>query len=100
MTAIEVKKVLGDNREIVINFFGENVKTHNFYTLGWFMTRVLVEATASWQRRRNITEKEIMSVLNRVMKNYPQIAKNYVSNYQKAVDYFGKEKVTLMYNTL
>lgn len=27
MTAIEVKKVLGDNREIVINFFGENVKT-------------------------------------------------------------------------
>ena len=96
MTAVEVKTVLGNNREIVINFFGENVKTDKFYTLGWFMTRVLNEATSSWARRKNITEKEIMSVLNKVMRNYPQIAKNYISNYQKVVNYFGEEKAKFM----
>lgn len=96
MTAVEVKTVLGNNREIVINFFGENVKTDKFYTLGWFMTRVLNEATSSWARRKNITEKEILSVLNKVMRNYPQIAKTYVSNYQKAVNYFGEEKAKFM----
>lgn len=99
MTAIEVKTVLCDNREMVINFFGENIKTDNFYTLGWFMTRVLSEATASWARRKNITEKEIMSVMGKVMKNYPQIAKNYVSNYQKAVNYFGREKANQILNS-
>lgn len=32
MTAAEVKSVLGNNREMVINFFNENVKEDNFYT--------------------------------------------------------------------
>lgn len=77
---------------MVINFFNENVKEDNFYTLGWFMTRVLNEATPSWMRRKNIGEKEILSVLNKIIKNNPQIAKGYVSNYQKAVNYFGEEK--------
>lgn len=99
MTALEVKTVLSDNREMVINFFGENVKTDSFYTLGWFMTRVLNEATASWTRRKNITDNEIMSVMGRVMKNYPQIAKNYTSNYRKAVNYFGKEKANQILNS-
>lgn len=98
MTAIEVKTVLGNNREMVINFFNENVKSDNFYTLGWFMTRVLNEAAASWSRRKNIAEKEIMSVMNRIMNNYPQIAKGYVSNYQKAVNYFGEEKAKQILN--
>lgn len=98
MTAVEVKTVLGNNREMVIHFFKENVKVDNFYTLGWFMTRVLNEATASWARRKNIADKEIMSAMNRVMNNYPQIAKGYVSNYEKAVNYFGKEKANQILN--
>ena len=92
MTAEEVNTVLGSNREMVISFFNENVKVDNFYTLRWFMIRVLNEATLSWARRKNIGEKEIQSVLSRVMRNYRQISKGYVSNYAKAVNYFGKEK--------
>ena len=51
MTAAEVTAVLKDNRDLVINFFNENVKVDKFYNLGWFMGRVLVEANASWARR-------------------------------------------------
>ena len=47
MTAEEVNTVLGSNREMVISFFNENVKVDNFYTLRWFMIRVLNEATLS-----------------------------------------------------
>ena len=36
MTAAEVKSVLGNNREMVINFFNENVKEDNFYNLGFY----------------------------------------------------------------
>lgn len=32
------------------------------------------------------------------MKQYPQIAKNYVSNIEKAVNYFGEDKVKQMMN--
>ena len=32
------------------------------------------------------------------MNNYPQIAKGYVSNYQKAVNYFGEEKAKQILN--
>lgn len=99
MTAIETKQVLKDNREMVINFFNEKCKEDKFYTLGWFMNRVLIEANLSWERRKNIGEKEIMSVLNRIMKNNPQIAKGYVSNYQKAVYYFGKDKADQILNS-
>ena len=49
-------------------------------------------------RRKNIGEKEIQSVLSRVMRNYPQISKGYVSNYAKAVNYFGKEKANQILN--
>lgn len=98
MTTEETKTVLKDNREMVINFFNENIKDDNFYTLGWFMTRVLNEAAISWARRKNIGQKEIMSVLNRIVKNFPQIEKGYVSNYQKAVNYFGKEKANQILN--
>ena len=98
MTAEEVNTVLGSNREMVISFFNENVKVDNFYTLRWFMIRVLNEATLSWARRKNIGEKEIQSVLSRVMLNYPQISKGYVSNYAKAVNYFGKEKANQILN--
>ena len=62
------------------------------------MTRVLNESVASWSRRKNIAEKEIMSVMNKVMKSYPQIAKGYISNYEKAVNYFGKEKADQILN--
>lgn len=98
MTASEVKSILGNNREMIINFFYDNVKEDNFYNLGWFMTRVLNESIASWIRRKNIAEKEIMSVMNKVMKSYPQIAKGYISNYEKAVNYFGKEKADQILN--
>ena len=98
MTAEEVNTVLGSNREMVISFFNENVKVDNFYTLRWFMIRVLNEATLSWARRKNIGEKEIQSVLSRVMRNYPQISKGYVGNYAKAVNYFGKEKANQILN--
>lgn len=98
MTASEVKSVLSANREVVINYFNDNVKVDSFYTLGWFMTRVLNEATASWSRRKNIGEKEIMSVIKSVMKCYPQIAKGYVSNWQKAVNYFGEDKARKILN--
>lgn len=99
MTATEVTAVLKDNRNLVINFFNENVKEDKFYTLGWFMSRVLAEANASWARRKNIGEKEIISVLNKIIKIYPQIAKGYVSNYQKAVNYFGKDKADQILNS-
>lgn len=98
MTAEEVNTVLSSNRGMVISFFSENVKADNFYTLKWFMIRVLTEATLSWARRKNIGEKEIQSVLSRVMRNYPQISKGYVSNYAKAVNYFGKEKADQILN--
>lgn len=98
MTASEVKSILGNNREMIINFFYDNVKEDNFYYLGWFMTRVLNESIASWIKRKNIAEKEIMSVMNKVMKSYPQIAKGYISNYEKAVNYFGKEKANQILN--
>lgn len=91
MTATEVKSVLADNRNLVISFFNENVKQDNFYTLSWFMTRILFEATASWGRRKNVSEKEVVQVIGKVMRTYPQIAKGHVSNYQKAVKYFGAE---------
>ncbi|WAX07258.1 hypothetical protein BF698P1_00013 [Bacteroides phage BF698P1] len=91
MTATEVKSVLADNRNLVISFFNENVKQDNFYTLSWFMTRILLEATASWARRKNVSEKEVMQVIGKVMRTYPQIEKGHVSNYQKAVKYFGEE---------
>jgi hypothetical protein len=98
MTAEEVNTVLSSNREMVISFFNENVKVDNFYTLRWFMIRVLNEATLSWARRKNIGEKEIQSVLSGVMRNYPQISKGHVSNYAKAVNYFGKEKANQILN--
>lgn len=98
MTASEVKSILGNNREMIINFFYDNVKEDNFYNLSWFMTRVLNESIASWIKRKNIAEKEIMSVMNKVMKSYPQIAKGYISNYEKAVNYFGKEKANQILN--
>lgn len=100
MTATEVKTVLSNNREIVINFFNENVKEDKFYTLKWFMTIILKSAVISWSRRKNISEKDIMTVMNSTMKNYPQIANGYVSNYQKAVNYFGENKVKQMLNSL
>ena len=62
------------------------------------MVRVLTEATLSWARRKNIGEKEVQSVLSGVMRNYPQISKGYVSNYAKAVNYFGKEKADQILN--
>ncbi len=52
MTASEVKSILGNNREMIINFFYDNVKEDNFYNLGWFMTRVLNESIASWIKRK------------------------------------------------
>ena len=57
MTTTEVKSVLGENREMIINFFNENVKEDNFYNLKWFMTRVLNNAEISWMRRKSIGEK-------------------------------------------
>lgn len=57
MTAEEVNTVLGSNREMVISFFNENVKVDNFYTLRWFMIRVLNEATLSWARRKKHRRK-------------------------------------------
>lgn len=92
MNATEVTSVLKENRNQVIRFFNENCKEDKFYTLSWFMNRVLVEATASWSRRKNVGEKEVLSILTKVMRVYPQIAKGYISNYQKAVNYFGAEK--------
>lgn len=68
MTTTEVKSVLGENREMVIDFFNENVKEDNFYNLKWFMTRVLNNAEISWNRRKNIGKKEITSVLNSIIK--------------------------------
>lgn len=98
MTTEQVKEILKSNREMVIEFFNANVKKDNFYTLNWFMTRVLENATLSWARRVNVGEKEINSILNSIMKSYPQIANGYVSNYEKAVNYFGEEKVRQMLN--
>lgn len=96
MTTQQVTEVLKNNREQVINFFNANVKEDNFYNLKWFMTRVLNYAELSWKRRVNVGEKEIASILNSIVKDYPQIKKGYMSNYQKAVNYFGEEKVKMM----
>lgn len=98
MTAIEVKEVLANNRQLVISYFNENIKQDSFYNLGWFMTRILQESEIVWRRRKNVSEKEIMSVITKIMKQYPQIAKNYVSNIEKAVNYFGEDKVKQMMN--
>lgn len=60
MTAIEVKEVLANNRQLVISYFNENVKQDSFYNLSWFMTRILQESEIVWRRRKNVSEKEIM----------------------------------------
>lgn len=57
MTASEVKSILRNNREMIINFFYDNVKEDNFYNLGWFMTRVLNESIASWIKRKKYSRK-------------------------------------------
>jgi hypothetical protein len=98
MTAIEVKEVLANNRQLVISYFNENVKQDSFYNLGWFMTRILQESEIVWRRRKNVSEKEIMSVIAKIMKQYPQIAKDYISNFEKAVNYFGEDKAKQMMN--
>lgn len=98
MTAQQVKETLSANRQIVIDFFIANVKEDRFYTLKWFMERVLVNAEASWKRRVNVGEKEVKSVLNNIMKNYPVIAKGYKSNFQKAAEYFGYNKAKQIAN--
>lgn len=98
MTTQQVTEVLRNNREQVISFFNENVKADNFYNLKWFMTRVLNYAEISWKRRVNVGEKEINSLMKSILKDCPQIGKNYISNYQKAVNYFGEEKVRMMLN--
>lgn len=99
MIATEVTSVLKENRNQVIDFFNENCKDDKFYTLSWFMNRVLAEATASWSMRKNVGEKEILSILNKVMRIYPQLARGYVSNHQKAVNYFGAEKANQISET-
>ena len=63
MNAIEVTSTLRENRNQVIVFFNENCKDDKFYTLSWFMNRVLVEATASWARRKNVGEKEVLAII-------------------------------------
>lgn len=98
MTAIEVKEVLANNRQLVISYFNENVKQDSFYNLGWFMTSILQESEIVWRRRKNVSEKEIMSVIAKIMKRYPQIAKDYISNFEKAVNYFGEDKAKQMMN--
>ena len=100
MIATEVTSVLKENRNQVIDFFNENCKDDKFYTLSWFMNRVLAEATVSWGRRKNVGEKEISSILSKVMRVYPQIAKGYISNYQKTVNYYGAEKAKQMYEAI
>lgn len=99
MNATEVTSALKENRNQVIVFFNENCKDDKFYTLSWFMNRVLVEATASWARRKNVGEKEVFTILTKVMRVYPQIARGYTSNYQKAVNYFGAEKANQISET-
>ena len=99
MTAQQVKETLTANREMVINFFNENVKQNDsFFTLKWFMNRVLANAEISWKRRVNIGEKEVKSILNSIMKNYPMIAKDYRSNFEKAAVYFGYNKTVQIAN--
>lgn len=98
MTSQQVKETLSANRQIVIDFFNENAKEDRFYTLKWFMERVLVNAEISWKRRVNIGEKEVMSVINNVVKCHPQMLKGYKSNFQKAVEYFGYNKAYQILN--
>lgn len=98
MTAQQVKETLSANRQIVIDFFNDKVKEDRFYTLKWFMERVLAYAEISWKRRVNIGEKELFRVLNEIMKDYPMIAKGYKSNFQKAVEYFGYNKAVQIAN--
>lgn len=92
MTTEQIKQQLTANRELVISFYNENVKSDNFYTLKWFMIRVMDYANISWTRRKNIAVKDVNSVLKSIIKDYPQIAKGYKSNWQKAVNYYGYEQ--------
>lgn len=57
MTAIEVKEVLANNRQLAISYFNENVKRDSFYNLSWFMTRILQESEIVWRRRKKRIRK-------------------------------------------
>ena len=57
MTAIEVKEVLANNRQLVISYFNENVKQDSFYNLSWFMTRILQESEIVWRRKKKRIRK-------------------------------------------
>lgn len=96
MTAEEVKIELSKHRDLVINYYKDNCKEDRLKTLKWYMCRVLQHAEISWSRRKNITEKDVNSVIKGVMKSYPQLKKGYISNWQKAVNYYGLETARLM----
>ena len=98
MNAQEVKEILSKNRDMYINYFNDNCRVYKHYTLKWFMERCLEQAEYSWARRKNIGEKELNYIIKSVMKTYPFLAKNYVSNWQKAVNYFGEERALQILN--
>lgn len=100
MTAEQVKQTLSAHREMVISYYEANCKSnYKHYTLAWFMQRILSNAEISWARRVNISEKDVMSQINQVMRHYPYIAKGYVSNFQKAINYHGYDKVMQICHT-
>lgn len=99
MTTEQILNILKDNRELVISFYKENCNTsHKFYTLKWFMTKVLDYANLSWGRRVNISEKDIICQMKQILKHYPQMTNGYKSNWQKAVEYHGYDKACLIAN--
>lgn len=90
MTTQEVKAILSENRDLVINYYNENCAPRDkFFSLKWFMERVLINAELSWARRKNIGEKEIMTAIKQVIKSNPFLLKGYKSNWEKAVYYHG-----------
>lgn len=89
MTQQEIQTTLAANRDIVINYFNENCKDDKFYNLKWFMTSILKHAQITWVRRKNIAEKDVMSVINQIVKCNPFLLKGYKSNWEKAVYYHG-----------
>lgn len=100
MTQNEVKMTLAANRDLVISFFNnECAENHPHYTLKWFMTQILERAEIGWARRRNISEKEIISMMTKMFNTYPSLKKGYVSNWQKAVNYFGYDKACAIART-
>ena len=98
MTHEQTIQILHENRDEVIDFYKENVNPKE-ESLRNFMISFLRHAEIRWERRVNINpEKDLPRIFKAFKRDNAYMMKGYVSNWQKAVNYFGYEKAARIAN--